>query len=68
MTPLHTAESSLNQINFLENNLTVSIRSLKNVTTLGLPWWFSGEDSTFPMQGAWVQPLVRELNPTCRNY
>lgn len=34
MTPLHTAESSLNRINFLENNLAVSIRSLKNVTTL----------------------------------
>ena len=21
----------------------------------------------FPMQGAWVRPLVRELDPTCRN-
>ena len=35
----------------------------------GLPWWSSGQDFLFPMQGAWVQSLVRELliDPTCRN-
>ena len=26
-----------------------------------LSWWFSGLDSTFPLQGAWVLSLVREL-------
>ena len=31
----------------------------------GLPWWRSGWDSTLPMPGAWVQSLVRELDPTC---
>ena len=32
---------------------------------LGLPWWHSGSDSKLSMQGAWVQSLVRELDPTC---
>ena len=27
----------------------------------GFPWWFSGEDSVLPLQGGWVQYLVREL-------
>ena len=27
----------------------------------GLPWWSSGQDSALPMQGTWVQSLVREL-------
>ena len=31
---------------------------------LGLP---SGQDSKLPMQGVRVQPLVRELDPTCCN-
>ena len=30
-------------------------------TVLGLPWWSSGLDSMLPLQGAWVQSLVREL-------
>ena len=34
---------------------------------LELPWWSSGQDSEFPTQEAWVQSLVRELDPTCRN-
>ena len=32
-----------------------------------LPWWSSSHDSTLSMQGAWVRPLVRELDSTCRN-
>ena len=32
-----------------------------NVSGLGLPWWSRGEDSMLPIQGAHVQPLVREL-------
>ena len=31
----------------------------------GLPWWSSGWDSMLPMQGAWVQSLVGELDPAC---
>lgn len=27
----------------------------------GLPWWSSCWDSSLPMQGAWVQSLVKEL-------
>ena len=27
----------------------------------GLHWWSSGLDATFPIQGAWVQSLVRKL-------
>ena len=34
---------------------------------MGLPWWFSDWDSMLLMQGARVQSLVRELDPTCRN-
>ena len=30
----------------------------------GLPWWNSGQDSELPVQGAWVQSLVRKLDPT----
>ena len=32
---------------------------------LGLPWWFSGQDSTLPIQGAQARSVVGELNPTC---
>ena len=31
----------------------------------GLPWRSSSWESTLPMQGAWVQLLGRELDPTC---
>ena len=30
----------------------------------GLPWWHSDQDPTLPMQGAQVQSMVRELDPT----
>lgn len=33
----------------------------------GLPWLSSGCDSTLSKQGAWVQPLVKELDPTYSN-
>ena len=38
-----------------------------NTDPWGPPWWSSGWDSTFPTQGAQVQSLVRELDPTCCN-
>ena len=28
---------------------------------LGLPRWSSSSDSVLPLQGTWVQPLVREV-------
>ena len=31
------------------------------------PWWFSGFDSAFPMQGAQVSSPVRKLDPICCN-
>ena len=37
------------------------------MTTAGLPWWLSGQDSMLPMQAAQVRSLVRELDPTCCN-
>ena len=30
-----------------------------------LRWWFSGQHSVLPMQGAWVLSLVRKLDLTC---
>ena len=39
----------------------------KNLVGQGFPWWSSGSDSKLPMQGAQVQSLVRELDPTCKN-
>ena len=33
----------------------------------GLPLWSSGYGSELPMQGAWVQSLVRELDLTCNS-
>ena len=32
-----------------------------------MSWWSSGQDSALPMQRAWVQSLVRELDPECHN-
>ena len=34
----------------------------------GLPWQPSGQNSTLPMQGTWIQSPVRELDPTCCNW
>ena len=34
----------------------------------GLPWWSRGWDAMLPTQGALVQSLVRELDPTCHDY
>ena len=36
-------------------------KKMQNSDLLGLPWGSSGEDPTFPLQGAWVRPLVGEL-------
>ena len=38
---------------------------IKTVTRKGLPWWYSGSGSMLPMLGAWVQSVVKELDPTC---
>ena len=42
------------------------LREIK-MRTLGLPGWSCGYDFMLSMQGAWVQTLVRELDPTCHN-
>ena len=33
----------------------------------GFPWWVTGSDSMLPMQGAQVQSLIRELDPTIKS-
>ena len=45
----------------------VELTSKKDVL-FGRPWWSRGQDSVLPMQGAQVQPPVRELDPTCCNF
>ena len=40
---------------------------LSSQNTRGFPWWYSGYDSTLPMQRAWVQSPVRELIPHACN-
>ena len=37
-------------------------------TGKGLPWWSRDYDPVLPMHRAQVQSLVRELDPTCRNF
>ena len=48
--------------------VTISGRMLMvtEVTDSDLPGG-PGADSTLSVQGAWVQTLVRELDPTCHN-
>ena len=36
-------------------------------STHSVIWCSSGQDSVLLMRGAWVQSLVRELEPTCHN-
>ena len=43
-----------------ESSLKACFLLLKR-TILGLPWQSNGLDSVLPLQGAWVQSLVREL-------
>ena len=38
--------------------------TLRASSRQGLPWWSSAYNFVLSMQGAWVQPLVRELDPT----
>ena len=53
------------------NIVTNSIKTLKMVhikkKIFRTSQWSSGYDSILSMQGVWVQSLVRELDPTCRN-
>ena len=44
------------------------MRKLIKIACGGIPWQFSGSDSMLPIQGAWVQTLVGELDPTCHNW
>ena len=47
-----------------QNKLAVCKLYFKNQQA-GLPWWSRGLDSVLPIQGAWVQFLVAEPDPTC---
>ena len=53
------------------NIVTNSIKALKMVhikkKIFRTSHWSSGCDSVLSMLGVWVQSLVRELDPTCRN-
>ena len=40
---------------------TLYYSTLKNIQMVVFPWWSSGQDYMLPMQGVWVQSLVREL-------
>ena len=44
------------------------LKSVLSTPCLGLPSWPSGWNSVLPIQGARVQSLVRELDPTCHNW
>ena len=46
---------------------TILTQTLHKGNLEGIPWWSTGWDSVLPMQGTWVQSLVRELGPTCHN-
>ena len=48
-----------------EKSNTCTFVFFKKFQDSGLPWWSSGQDSVLLMQGAWVQSMVRELDPTC---
>ena len=39
----------------------------QNTNKQGLSWWYTGYDSAPLMQESQIQPLVRELDPTCHN-
>ena len=39
----------------------VDICLVLKITLVGSPWRSSGQESVLPLQGAWVQSLVREL-------
>ena len=34
---------------------------------LGIPQWSSDQDCMFPIQGAYIQPQARVLDPACWN-
>lgn len=45
--------------------LQASIEEKKVLKGGDFLWWSSGYDSVPPVQGAWMQLLVRELDPAC---
>ena len=57
----------LYQLSYKGSPMVCTLGKKKKDHGLGFSWWSSGEDSELVMQGAWVQSLVRELDPTCHN-
>ena len=51
---------------FLSGGFSSHSRIL-NHSMVGIPWWSSDLDSMLPLQGTWVQSLVRELDPMCHD-
>ena len=46
---------------------SIGFSFFKKPTLNGLPWRSSGWDSVLPMQGAQIQSLNGELDPSCCN-
>lgn len=53
----------------LDSNPTFFLRHEEylKVCEEGLPWWSSDKVFVLPVQEAWVQFMVRELDPVCYN-
>ena len=47
--------------------LKLNIQKMKIMAFGPITSWEIDGETMDPMQGAWVRPLVRELDPTCRN-
>ena len=60
---LHVALSEYSLVP--ERFLLDAVILVKGHVTMARPWWSGGEEAMLPVQGAQVQSLVRELDPTC---
>lgn len=49
------------------NNLHIWAHLILTQPTSLRDWWSYGRDLELPVQGAQVQSVVRELDPTCHN-
>ena len=60
----------IRDIKYLQHVLEKVPKYVKRLVEKKKVWDFSGDpvaESALPMQGALVQPLIRELDPTCHN-
>ena len=61
-TAIYGVSQSRTQLKRLSSSSSNRIHLFKKHSSLGLPWQSSGSDSALPMQGEWIQSLVRELS------